>query len=118
MVNYVFYVVGHTKNICDCWFNTLKKNYRRKNMYTFGQLCESWDEAGERITLHEVTENFFKYCYDFESTFYDTITSRKCEPGHVYTVDSSQPTVLYIKFNLLNTYEDHVQDMKKDGTIY
>jgi hypothetical protein len=35
----------------------------------------------------------------------------------VYTVDSSQPTVLDIKFNLLNTYEDHVQDMKKDGTI-
>jgi hypothetical protein len=24
MVNFIFYVVGHTKNICDRWFNTLK----------------------------------------------------------------------------------------------
>jgi hypothetical protein len=27
-VNFIFYVVGHTKNICDRWFNTLKKIYR------------------------------------------------------------------------------------------
>jgi hypothetical protein len=116
-VNFVFYVVGHTKNICDRWFNTLKKNYLRKNIYTFEQLCDSWNEASDRITLHEVTEDFFKYYYDFENILYDTITSGFCEPGHVYTVVSSMPTVLTIKFNLLNTYEDHVQDMKKDGNI-
>jgi hypothetical protein len=95
----------------------LKKNYHHKNIYTFEQLCDSWNEASDRITLHEVTDEFFKYYYDFENMFYDTITSGCCEPDHVYTFDLSKPMVLTIKFNLLNTYVIRVQDMKKDGTI-
>ena len=28
-VNFVFYIVGHTKTPCDRWFNQLKRSYRR-----------------------------------------------------------------------------------------
>ena len=40
-VSFVFLIVGHTKNACDRWFNQLKRNYRRRNIYSFDQLIDS-----------------------------------------------------------------------------
>jgi hypothetical protein len=39
-VNFIFLVVGHTKNIADRLFNTLKKLYRKKNIFSMGMLTE------------------------------------------------------------------------------
>jgi hypothetical protein len=111
-VNFIFYVVGHTKNICDRWFNTLKKIYRRENIYTFDQLCASWTAANNKIKLHEVTDTFFKRYYEFENLFYKTIDDGECSPGHVFTVDESRPTTMIIHRNRLGTYKEHEQDMK------
>jgi hypothetical protein len=33
-VNFIFLVVGHTKNAADCLFNSLKVRYRKKNLCT------------------------------------------------------------------------------------
>ena len=37
-VNFVFLIVGHTKNVADHLFNALKNVYRKENIYTFPQL--------------------------------------------------------------------------------
>ena len=37
-VNFVFLIVGHTKNAADHLFNALKNVYRKENIYTFPQL--------------------------------------------------------------------------------
>ena len=37
-VSFVFYIVGHIKNAADRWFNILKKQYRRSNIYSYKQL--------------------------------------------------------------------------------
>jgi len=111
-VNFIFYIVGHTKNICDRWFNTLKKNYRRQNIYTFDQLCQSWENANERITLHRVDKEFFKKFYEFENLFYKRITTGHCEPNHIFSVKSNNPTKMIIKRNNIETHPIFTQDMK------
>jgi hypothetical protein len=39
-VNFIFLVVGHTKNAADQRFKNLKMIYRKSNVYTFNQLVE------------------------------------------------------------------------------
>ncbi len=38
-VNFVFLVVGHTKNVANRLFNTLKRLYRKQNVFTMAMLC-------------------------------------------------------------------------------
>jgi hypothetical protein len=40
-VNFIFLIVGHTKNAADRIFNLVKLQYRKRNLYTFGQLTEA-----------------------------------------------------------------------------
>jgi hypothetical protein len=40
-VNFIFLVVGHTKNVADRLFNTLKRLYRKQNVFTMGMLLEA-----------------------------------------------------------------------------
>jgi hypothetical protein len=40
-VNFIFLVVGHTKNVAHCLFNTLKTLYRKQNVFTMGMLLEA-----------------------------------------------------------------------------
>jgi len=39
-VSFIFYIVGHTKNAADCWFNMLKKTYRKANLYCYDDLLK------------------------------------------------------------------------------
>eukprot|EP00536_Pseudo-nitzschia_multiseries_P007669 jgi/Psemu1/196121/e_gw1.182.41.1 len=65
-VNFTFCVVCHTKNNCnDQWFNTMKRDYRNQNLYTFKQLCKSLG-TNKRITIHSVTEGDFKHYKQLE----------------------------------------------------
>ena len=40
-VNFIFLIVGRTKNAADRLFNSLKVQYRKRNLYTFNQLVEA-----------------------------------------------------------------------------
>jgi hypothetical protein len=60
-VNFIFLVVGHTKNAADRLFNSLKHEYRKKNLYTFDQLVEALGMS-RTITVHPtVSEDFLDY---------------------------------------------------------
>ena len=37
-VNFVFLIVGHTKNACDCLFNSLKHQYHQKKYLHNGRV--------------------------------------------------------------------------------
>jgi hypothetical protein len=49
-VNFVFLIVGHTKNACDHLFNLLKHQYCQKNTYTMDKLIESLSWS-QKITV-------------------------------------------------------------------
>ena len=44
-VNFIFLIVGHTKNAADRLFNSLKTEYRAKNIYTMEGLIELLDAS-------------------------------------------------------------------------
>jgi molybdopterin/thiamine biosynthesis adenylyltransferase len=43
-VEFVFLIVGHTKNPCDRCFNLLKSSFRNSNVYTMAELLEKLNE--------------------------------------------------------------------------
>ena len=57
-VNFIFLVVGHTKNAADRHFNSLKQDYRMKNLYTFDQLVEALS-VSHTITVHPTVAKDF-----------------------------------------------------------
>ncbi len=60
-VNFMFLVVGHTKNAADRLFNLLKVKYRNQNLYTFDQLVEALGML-RTITVHPtMSEDFLDY---------------------------------------------------------
>jgi len=60
-VQFVFLVVGHTKNICDRLFNLIKKNYRKKNIYTVDELVANCGELSMINAVEMQPEHFRKY---------------------------------------------------------
>ena len=59
-VNFIFYIVGHTKNMCDRWFNILKVRFRRSNIYSIPQLIFEFKAAHTSITVHAIKDGDFK----------------------------------------------------------
>jgi hypothetical protein len=60
-VEFIFYVRGHTKNVCDRMFNLLKIRYRSSNVYTMNQLSAAMNSV-EQVTFKQVTsDGFFNY---------------------------------------------------------
>ena len=66
-INFIFLVVGHTKNVANRLFNSLKVMYRKKNLYTFDQLVEALGTS-RTITVHPtMSKDFLNYgkLFDF-----------------------------------------------------
>ena len=114
-VTFIFYIVGHTKNACDRWFNTLKKHYRTQNIWTFRTLCRALASSNDTISINTVETGDFKDYHGFEERFYHLIESGKIQPGHIFTVDSLKPGIMVIKEDDLGTFPPHTQTMTKNG---
>ena len=60
-MNFIFLVVGHTKNAADCLFNCLKLEYRKQNLFTFQDMVEALNRS-EMVTVHPANpEDFLDY---------------------------------------------------------
>ena len=107
-VNCMFYIVGHTKNICDRWFNTLKKKYRTANLYALEHLKVALS-THERISVNQVPPEEFKGYKNFLSLYYTLIAPGICKPGHIFTCEAVSPTVMTISRDNLGTSAPHEQ---------
>jgi hypothetical protein len=65
-VNFIFLVVGHTKNAADRRFNNLKMIYRKSNVYTFNQLVEVCGKSPHVTVVPVVDGDFMDYDYFFD----------------------------------------------------
>ena len=82
-MNFIFLVVGHTKNAADRLFNSLKVQYRKKNLYTFDMLVEALSSS-RTITVHPtVAEDFLDYgkLFDF---FYKKLAGQ-IQQNHIFS---------------------------------
>jgi hypothetical protein len=57
-VNFIFLVVGHTKNAADRLFNLLKSEYRLQNLFTFPALLEALSRS-PMVTIYPVGPDDF-----------------------------------------------------------
>ncbi len=79
-VNFIFLVVGHTKNSTDMLFNVLKLIYRDKDSHLMEELFENLHHS-KRVTVCSLS-----YHDDFLKKFYSNIT-RKIKPNHIFYID-------------------------------
>ena len=82
-INFIFLIVGHTKNVADRLFNSLKTLYRKKNLYTFDQLVEALSSS-RTIAIHPSrSEDFLDYgkLFDF---IYKKLTGQ-VKQNHIFT---------------------------------
>jgi hypothetical protein len=114
-VNFVFYIVGHTKNACDRWFNTLKKNYRRRNIYSFTQLIDSM-KTNININVTITKEDDFKDWDGFFNSVYKRLVSGTTHKTHIFSAERENKTTLLLRDDDLPETPQTTQDLLKKGT--
>ena len=74
-VNFIFLVVGHTKNAADRLFNTLKTIYRDVNCYIMEELIECLNTS-KRVTVIEAVEGDFLDYDEYLHKFYSCLSGK------------------------------------------
>jgi hypothetical protein len=109
-VEFVFLIVGHTKNPCDARFNSLKLTFRHSNVYTMaqalGKLNEHWQCDAEEFHDHRDWDKFLDVLY----SRFDANTTKKF---HNFKVSFDQgPTLMRIGVSLAE--EDSNKELTKE----
>ena len=68
-VNFIFLVVGHTKNAADRLFNALKDKYHSANIGTMDKLYRILDTSS-KVTVYKTGEEDFHLYGDFLDGYY------------------------------------------------
>ena len=97
-VNFIFLVVGHTKNAADRLFNSLKKIYRNENLYTMPQMLEALDTS-KRVTVTEAVESDFLDYSTYFDLFYRPYKNQILQ-NHIFSccIDDAKDNELIVKF--------------------
>jgi hypothetical protein len=75
-VNFIFLVVGHTKNAADRLFNALKLDYRKQNIYTMKELLTCLSRSQYCKIVEAKEEDFFDWSGYFD-LFYRKFKNKK-----------------------------------------
>ena len=60
-VNFIFLVIGHTKNAADRLFNSLKIEYRKQNVFTMECLVDVLNTSESVSVIPTLPDDFFDY---------------------------------------------------------
>ena len=92
-VNFIFLVVGHTKNAADRLFACLKTKYHKQNIFTFQEMVESLNRS-DRVTVHTATPEDFLTYEKLLSTLFRPLTGN-IKKNHIFScnIDGSQVTI-------------------------
>ena len=82
-VNFIFLIVGHTKNAANRLFNSLKHEYRKKNIYTMEGLVDSLGKSDSVTVLPTEPSDFFDYDKLFKGLFQDM--SGRVKKNHIFS---------------------------------
>jgi hypothetical protein len=93
-VEFIFYVRGHTKNVCDRMFNLLKKRYHKSQIFSVDKLTDVLNEIDNVNYDHVTFEVFYNYQL-LLGMFYKNIPSGAIKINHFFWVDQSQPTTMH-----------------------
>lgn len=111
-VTFCFLVAGHTKNSCDRLFNSLKKEYRKSDVFSVDSLLEKLSVC-ENITPVRVKPQDFKDFCQFEDRIYKGIQTGTVNRAHIFTC--TQPGVLVIKDTAAEGSHTSIQNLVKNA---
>jgi hypothetical protein len=107
-VNFVFLVVGHTKNAADSLFNSLKHEYRKKNLFTMQGLFKSLNVSDSLPVVPTKPEDFLDYDVLTDDVYRDLAGMVK--QNHMFSChDDDNETIIRLRESNLNEHKvvDH-----------
>ncbi len=112
-VNFIFFIVGHTKNAADCLFYSLKDEYRRQNLFTFQDPVETLNKLLV-VTVHPASsEDFLDYKKLMSSLFWTLVGNIK--KNHIFSSNDNGSQIMLRQSNLPE-YQEFVLYLRKRGT--
>ena len=82
-VEFMFLIVGHTKNPADRLFNLLKQRYRSMNLFTMEDLIECVN-GNESVTALQSEGDDFKDFMDYQKEFYKPFATNTILKYHIF----------------------------------
>jgi hypothetical protein len=86
-VNFIFLVVGHTKNAADHLFNSLKNKYRKQNLFTFRDLVKTLNKSS-MVTIHPKNPEDFLDYDELMSNLFQTL-SGNINKNHIFSCNDN-----------------------------
>jgi hypothetical protein len=83
-VEFMFLIVGHTKNPADRLFNLLKEKYRSMNLFTMGDLITTVNE-NESVTALQAEEEDHKNFMAYQKEFYKPFATNTIKKYHIFS---------------------------------
>jgi len=111
-VQFIFLVVGHTKNAADRLFNSLKHEYRKQNLFTFDELARALDQSAN-VTVHRTVANDF---FDYDKLLdgmYKKLTGQ-IKQNHIFSCEDDGSEMMIRKSNLPEHQEYILRIRKKN----
>ena len=116
-VNFIFLIVGHTKNAADRLFNCLKTEYRRQNLFTFQALLEALNRS-PMVTIHPTIPADF--C-DYDRLMNDLYRklSGLVKKNHIFSCTNDEDHKMMLRQSDLTEHTEVVFNLrtKKAGDI-
>ena len=111
-VEFIFYIRGHTKNVCDRLFNLLKIRYHKSNVYTMEMLVEVLNAMDDVTFTHVPTDVFYNYDKMLDQ-FYKNFRPGTVQKNHYFVVHNNTPTVMLSKLFIDAENTDEYDHKKK-----
>ena len=109
-VNFTFLVVGHTKNAADRLFNSLKHEYRKRNIFTMEDLVFQLNVSTSVTVIPTSHEDFLDYDTLLKGMYIDL--AGKIKQNHVFSCSGDDLTSVSIYLRRSNL-EDHTTTTHK-----
>jgi len=111
-VQFIFLVVGYTKNAVDHLFNSLKHEYRKQNLFTFDELARALDQSAT-VTVHRTIANdFFDYDKLLDGMYRKLAGHIK--QNHIFSCKDEGSEMMIRKSNLVEHQEYILRIQKKN----
>ncbi len=69
-IHFIFLMVGHTQNVADSLFNSLKQEYRKQNLFTFDKLVWMLDKWSLPKIHPTIAKDFLDYSRLLDSLYW------------------------------------------------
>jgi hypothetical protein len=109
-VQFIFLVVGHTKNAADRLFNSLKHEYRKQNLFTFDELARALDQSAN-VTVHRTVANDF---FDYDKLLdgmYRKLTGQ-IKQNHIFSCEDDGSEMMIRKSNMPE-HQEYILRLRK-----